>query len=91
MRLAGVFGLLFGVSLYLSAWQRYADGKRDEMWLALIGGTGFLLVAIIDFAGGTSLLVFSLASLIVIGMYFHWKVRLKKSSPNWWKWYRDQP
>ena len=87
----GPVWILFGVVLYLGAWQKYANGNRDEMLLGLLCGTGFLLLGTGVLVGFNAFLVFSIVFLIFLGTYFSLKVQLKKSSPNWWKWYKDQP
>ena len=86
----GPIWILFGIVLYLVAWQKYTDGKRDEMLLGLLSGTGFLLLGTGVLVGFNAFLVFSVALLIVLGTYFSLRVQLKKSSPNWWKWYKDK-
>ncbi len=42
----GPFYVSLGAVFLLAAWQKYADGKRDEFWGALLVGTGYLLVGV---------------------------------------------
>lgn len=80
----------FGVAFCLLAWQKYADGKRDECWLALLSGTAFLLVGVGYVTEFTSGLVAVVVVLLVPASYFSLKVHLKNSNPKWWRWYERQ-
>lgn len=86
----GPFYVSLGAVFLLAAWQKYADGKRDEFWGALLVGTGYLLVGVGYRTEVTPLLLGTVAVLLALASYFSLKVHLKNSNPKWWRWYERQ-